>query len=205
MPGRRSPVCGVFRVALGEPGLLADRLEPEDACEESRGCEDKRRAVERQSKEEDEEPAVDGMTCAGVDARGSKCRAITWSRQRSERPTEGYAAHNQNSRAGGFKREPDDSEPGLTVVGPGRADDGTRDRGDNDDRLKDDPAFTASSQSRGIHRPMVRLLRCDGMKMVSFVSGRSSSRHPGSCLRCRPCRPRGPGRRARPSSARCMS
>jgi hypothetical protein len=158
-PGCRSPVCGVFRISLGKPRLLADRLEQEDACEKRGRCEDKRRAVKRQSQEQDEKSAVDGVTCAGVDARGSKRRSVPRSRHRCERRSERYPGHDQKARAGRLEHEPDYSKPGITIVGPGRADDGARDPGDNDDRLKDDPAFSASSQRRGNHRTMVRLVR----------------------------------------------
>src|SRR6266545_6673413 len=90
---RRFPVCGVFRVALREPSLLADRLEPEDDCEHRRRRENERRAMERQSEANDEESAVKGVTGAGVDARASQRRTLTWSWQQGKRPSEGDPAH----------------------------------------------------------------------------------------------------------------
>jgi hypothetical protein len=153
---RCSPVRGVLRIAFGEPGFLADRLEPEDDCEHARRNEDKRRAMKRQSEAQHKEPSVDGMTGACVDARGSKCRTVTRSRQRGERPSEGDPAEDQDARAGCFEHEADDTEPGLAAVGPARAEDGEGDRRGDDDRLQDDPAFTASAQRRWVHAAMLR-------------------------------------------------
>jgi hypothetical protein len=148
---RRSPVSGVFGVSLGEPGLLADRLQPEDHCEDRRRGEDERGAMQGKSEAENKETSVKGVTGSCVDARASKCRTVTRSRQRSKRPAEGDPAQDQHPRARCFEHEAEGAEPGLNAGRPARAWDGASDHRDEDDRLQDDPAFSASSQRRRVH------------------------------------------------------
>ena len=91
--------------------------------------------MKRQPEAGDEESTVDGVTGTCVDACASKCRTVTRSRQWSKRPSEGDPARDENSRAGCFEDEADDSEPGLAAVGPTGTEDGADDGRDDNDRL----------------------------------------------------------------------
>jgi hypothetical protein len=146
--------------------------------EESRRGEYGRRAMQRHSEAEDKQTSVEGVTRSCVDARASKRRTVIRSGQRSKRPSQGDPAQDQHSRAGCFEDEAEQSEPGLNVRRPTRADNCASDYRKQDDRLQDDPAFTASSQRRRVHGMMLGPLR-RGCRRRSGVRAR------------RPCAPRG--------------
>src|SRR4029450_10604639 len=131
-PRRRLPVAGIVRVALGEPGLLADRLEPKDECEHRHRRKNERRAMERQTEAGDQESAVDRVTSARVDARALKGRTVTWARKGGKRPSECDPARDDHPPSGCFEHEAGNPEPGLAVMRPVGPDNGASGHRDND-------------------------------------------------------------------------
>jgi len=102
--------------------------------------------MKRQSETTDEQSAVDRVTGTRIDSCPSKRRTVTWSREWGERRSEGDPAHDEHPYAGRFQHEARESEPRFARLGPAGSDDGAGGGRGDDDRLQDDPAFTASSQ-----------------------------------------------------------
>jgi hypothetical protein len=115
--------------------------------------------MERQSEAQHKQTAVERVPGSCVDAGASKCRTIAGSRQRCKRPSEGDPAQDQHHRTSCFEREAEHSEPWLNAGRPARPYHGANGHRGEDDRLQNDPPFTATSQRRRVHGMMLCPLR----------------------------------------------